>query len=181
MTLVYKRILAFLLGFQRYPSRVRLLPRRLRLDVRAMQILQKLKGVCIQNHQSVCLHSAGSLSHKRVLENVLTIIRIRLQQPPTNHPVISTYRPKWKRARFRLLVLVRWFSPRHRQLDRSQCRACCTRSSVGLVECRCGYVFCIQHRLPHTHTCRIDPRWVQSEKIRRENPKITTDRIHDRC
>jgi hypothetical protein len=185
MTRAYKQILTFLLGFRRHPHRSRPIPRRLWLnDGGTMDKLRSLRGIRIHETQRrVYIVPSGS-DYTVTLDNLLQCVRGRIYQQQVRECVNSpgsTYLAKWKRARSRVIAAVRWFNPRHRQLDRTRCRLCHVRSTIGLVECRCEYVFCTRHRLPHVHGCRIDAHWVQTEKIRRENPRIETDRISDRC
>ncbi|XP_058507992.1 AN1-type zinc finger protein 6-like [Solea solea] len=61
--------------------------------------------------------------------------------------------------------------------EKKRCFTC--RKKVGLTgfDCRCGHIFCSLHRYSDEHNCTFDYRAEGAERIRRENPKVTGEKI----
>jgi len=59
----------------------------------------------------------------------------------------------------------------------NRCQVC--RKKVGLtgVECRCGGLFCHQHRYSDEHDCSFDYRQLGAEEIRKNNPVVVGEKI----
>lgn len=60
---------------------------------------------------------------------------------------------------------------------KNRCFTC--RKKVGLTgfDCRCGNVFCGRHRYSDVHNCTFDYKADAAEKIRKENPVITGEKV----
>jgi len=67
-----------------------------------------------------------------------------------------------------------------RKAKKPRCHAC--RKKVGMLgfECRCGHLFCAVHRHPDTHSCSIDYKAMDRERLRRDNQKVEADRVANR-
>lgn len=59
----------------------------------------------------------------------------------------------------------------------SRCLAC--RKRVGLVgfKCRCGNVFCSQHRYSDQHDCSFDYKAAARDAIAKANPLVKADKV----
>lgn len=60
---------------------------------------------------------------------------------------------------------------------RIRCFAC--RKKVGPMgfPCRCGEVFCEQHRYPENHDCDFDHKATERQKIQDDNPVVISERV----
>jgi hypothetical protein len=63
------------------------------------------------------------------------------------------------------------------QPSRSRCYSC--RKKVGLTgfECRCGFVFCGQHRYADQHSCGFDYRAHDRALLAKANPKVAGQKV----
>lgn len=68
--------------------------------------------------------------------------------------------------------------PKQQEKKKHRCFAC--RKKVGLTgfECRCGHLFCGMHRYSDKHGCPFDYRQEATERLRRENPVVVSQKIH---
>lgn len=91
---------------------------------------------------------------------------------------------KWKgkmRRAMRKLKVVRRFkllvAERPVQTDTKKCWQC--RRKIGLlgIECRCGYLFCGNHRYPDQHDCMFDHRKMHRNNLRRDNQEVRHDKF----
>lgn len=61
---------------------------------------------------------------------------------------------------------------------RSRCTKCCRRLRVtNAFLCRCGLVYCGAHRYSDEHSCTYDYRGAERERIKTENPKVSSKKI----
>lgn len=44
-------------------------------------------------------------------------------------------------------------------------------------ECRCGGLYCSEHRYDKAHDCTFDYKTVEREELRRKNPVVVGDKI----
>jgi predicted nucleic acid binding AN1-type Zn finger protein len=54
------------------------------------------------------------------------------------------------------------------------------KKKLGLLgfKCKCGdNQFCAQHRVPELHNCSFDFKQEQRERLAKQNPVITSDKI----
>lgn len=60
---------------------------------------------------------------------------------------------------------------------KNRCGIC--RKKLGLTgfRCRCGGLFCPQHRYSDKHDCTFDYREMGAAEIRRNNPVVVTEKI----
>lgn len=63
------------------------------------------------------------------------------------------------------------------QKNRKRCFEC--RKKVGLlgIECRCGYVYCGNHRYPDSHRCSFDFKEFDRSKLMKANQKVVADKV----
>ncbi|VDM49791.1 unnamed protein product [Toxocara canis] len=59
----------------------------------------------------------------------------------------------------------------------NRCGVCKKRVGLTGFACRCGGLYCSQHRYNTTHACPVDYKALEREKIRKENPTIISDKI----
>lgn len=52
----------------------------------------------------------------------------------------------------------------------------CKRKIIN-IECKCGKLFCRQHRLPFDHECQFNYKNEHKNKIKIQNPKIINKKI----
>ena len=50
---------------------------------------------------------------------------------------------------------------------------------MGFV-CKCGNLYCNEHRYPDCHNCEHDHKHQLREKLIRENPVIVSDKLQQR-
>lgn len=55
------------------------------------------------------------------------------------------------------------------QTNTNRCWKCNRRIGTAGIECRCGYVFCGEHRYADAHSCPYDYRKFQRKKLEKEN------------
>ncbi|EPS60935.1 induced stolon tip protein [Genlisea aurea] len=67
-----------------------------------------------------------------------------------------------------------------RPLERSVNRCSGCRKKVGLTgfRCRCGELFCAEHRYSDRHDCRYDYRAAARAAIARENPVVKASKLY---
>lgn len=56
------------------------------------------------------------------------------------------------------------------QLNKKKCWECKKKIGITAVECRCGYVYCNQHRYADQHSCTFDFRKAERAELKRRNP-----------
>lgn len=63
------------------------------------------------------------------------------------------------------------------QKNRKKCWVC--RKKVNLLgfDCRCGYVFCAEHRHPDQHECDFDHAQVDIADLEQKNQKVAKDSL----
>lgn len=63
------------------------------------------------------------------------------------------------------------------QTDKTRCFAC--KKKIGLlgVECRCGFVFCSEHRYAERHACTYDYRANERKKLHKTNPVVMPEKM----
>ena len=55
---------------------------------------------------------------------------------------------------------------------------CNQKIRIGqLVECKCSLFFCLKHKYPDEHFCLYDRKKEWIEKIKKENPKMKTEKV----
>ncbi|CAN0877871.1 Zinc finger A20 and AN1 domain-containing stress-associated protein 5, partial [Linum grandiflorum] len=89
--------------------------------------------------------------------------------PPPPPPTIQHRRSPRRRRRLRPL----------RRLQKEVNRCCGCRRKVGLTgfRCRCGELFCSEHRYSDRHDCSYDYKTAGREAIARENPVVKAAKI----
>eukprot|EP00474_Spongospora_subterranea_P001568 CRZ02026.1 hypothetical protein [Spongospora subterranea] len=69
-----------------------------------------------------------------------------------------------------------WFqqgcSPRPIQVDLRKCWACSKKIPLTAVACRCGYIFCSNHRSTLDHDCTFNFRRAHKVRLQQLNPQI---------
>nr|CCA16605.1 conserved hypothetical protein [Albugo laibachii Nc14] len=56
------------------------------------------------------------------------------------------------------------------QRNKIKCWQCKKKIGITAVECRCGYVFCKQHRYQDQHSCTFDFKEADRAELKRRNP-----------
>lgn len=44
-------------------------------------------------------------------------------------------------------------------------------------DCKCGFCFCKNHRLPEDHDCNFDFQKLERDKLAKSNPLITANKL----
>jgi hypothetical protein len=60
---------------------------------------------------------------------------------------------------------------------RNRCHACNRKIGLTGFDCRCGGVFCAEHRYDKAHSCTFDYKTMEREKLRESNPIIVSEKI----
>jgi hypothetical protein len=47
-------------------------------------------------------------------------------------------------------------------------------------ECRCGYVYCGEHRYPESHNCKFDHREHAKKILSKNNKAVVADKLKNR-
>jgi hypothetical protein len=62
--------------------------------------------------------------------------------------------------------------------NRSKCTKCKKKLSLaGTITCKCGNVFCMEHRYSFTHECTYDHTKEQQERLAKENPVVISEKV----
>jgi len=64
-----------------------------------------------------------------------------------------------------------------KQVDTSKCWKCPKKAGLLGYTCKCGYVFCKNHRLPEEHECDFDFVKVEREKLKKANPVVAGSKL----
>lgn len=67
--------------------------------------------------------------------------------------------------------------PTQTQENKERCWTCNKKIGLTGIQCRCTYVFCGKHRYPKEHQCTYDYQKDQKEKLQKENPVVTAEKI----
>ncbi|XP_052185015.1 zinc finger A20 and AN1 domain-containing stress-associated protein 5-like [Diospyros lotus] len=72
-----------------------------------------------------------------------------------------------------------YLSPRPRRMERvvNRCAGCRRRVGLTGFRCRCGELFCSEHRYSDRHDCSFDYKAAGRETIARENPVVRPAKI----
>jgi len=64
------------------------------------------------------------------------------------------------------------------QKHKNRCYSC--RKKIGLTgfTCKCGYIFCSEHRYSDKHDCPYDYKLAGREGIAKANPKVVASKIN---
>lgn len=115
----------------------------------------------------LCMNGCGRV---RVL--FMGMCRECWQDRRKNEPTAG-WKGKWNRARVKLKCLwAFWQADRLKQKNKKRCWSC--RRKVGTlgIACRCGFIFCGEHRYADRHECKFDHKQLQKVKLRSQNPTL---------
>jgi len=59
----------------------------------------------------------------------------------------------------------------------NRCNECKKRVGLTGFQCRCGGLFCSEHRYDSAHNCTFDYKTMEREEIAKNNPKIISEKI----
>lgn len=60
---------------------------------------------------------------------------------------------------------------------KNRCQVCNKRVGLTGFECRCGGLYCGEHRYDTAHNCTFDYKTVGREELRKSNPQVISDKI----
>ena len=61
---------------------------------------------------------------------------------------------------------------------KSRCNQCnCKINITNSIECKCGKLLCMAHRLFNAHNCSIDYKEKDKQILEKNNPKIISEKI----
>lgn len=59
----------------------------------------------------------------------------------------------------------------------NRCQMCKKRVGLTGFTCRCGGLYCGDHRYDQAHNCSFDYKTMEREEIRKNNPVVVSDKI----
>ncbi|EYC13968.1 AN1-like Zinc finger [Ancylostoma duodenale] len=59
----------------------------------------------------------------------------------------------------------------------NRCQVCKKRVGLTGFTCRCGGLYCGDHRYDQAHNCSFDYKTMEREEIRKNNPVVVSDKI----
>ncbi|XP_071036296.1 AN1-type zinc finger protein 5-like [Parasteatoda tepidariorum] len=132
----------------------------------------ELMGLAAKKEQETQKHSNSSK------ETYTPVVLSDNIQTPDPSPMPSTSKQEWNR-------LDNSVDTNNRRKIRSdvarnkkrQCRVCKKKLDLTAITCRCGGLFCAKHRYDREHGCTFDYKSMGAEKIRKENPKVTAEKV----
>ena len=64
---------------------------------------------------------------------------------------------------------------------KQKCKVCKKKLGIVMVfDCKCGGVFCAEHRYAYEHACTWDHKGEQKKKIEQNNPLVVADKVPDK-
>lgn len=63
------------------------------------------------------------------------------------------------------------------QEKKTRCWICNKKVGLAGFECRCGYIFCAQHRYAEQHNCDFDFKTTGRDQLRKQNLKVVADKL----
>lgn len=60
---------------------------------------------------------------------------------------------------------------------KNRCQVCNKRVGLTGFECRCGGLYCGEHRYDTAHNCSFDYKTTGREELRKSNPQVISDKI----
>jgi galactitol-specific phosphotransferase system IIB component len=66
---------------------------------------------------------------------------------------------------------------RPQQKNKSKCWKCPRKVGITGIECRCGYIFCGEHRYASEHDCPYDFKKAHQKKLTKDNIKVTGKKL----
>ncbi len=65
-----------------------------------------------------------------------------------------------------------------KEKPKSRCNQCNTKVNItNSLECKCGKLLCMAHRLFNAHDCSIDYKEKDKKILEKNNPKIVAEKI----
>ncbi len=61
--------------------------------------------------------------------------------------------------------------------DKSRCMHCSKKTGLLGFECKCGFSFCKNHRMPESHNCGFDHMAHEKKILERNNPVIKSEKL----
>ena len=58
-----------------------------------------------------------------------------------------------------------------------KCQVCKKKCDMIHFTCRCEYIFCVKHQLPHNHNCQFDNQVRIQKELKTNNPKIEHNKL----
>jgi len=71
-------------------------------------------------------------------------------------------------------------SPKSAKKKKVRCNVCNKKLGLLGFDCRCGHMFCSNHRHPDTHVCPVDYKQIGRDRLRRENEVVAADKLENR-
>lgn len=60
---------------------------------------------------------------------------------------------------------------------KNRCEKCKKRVGLTGFPCRCGGLYCSEHRYDTTHDCQFDYKTIEREELRKNNPVVVSEKI----
>lgn len=58
-----------------------------------------------------------------------------------------------------------------------RCFSCREKLGMFGISCKCGHVYCSQHRMPEDHSCTYDFKSQQKQILEKQNPKVAGSKL----
>lgn len=94
-----------------------------------------------------------------------------------------TWKQRFRRAIVKLRAVHRFnLGKRPAQKHKNRCFVDSCKRKLGIlgIECRCGYIFCPEHRYPNKHGCTFDLKKLHQQKLTKDMPKFEDFKMEDK-
>ena len=61
--------------------------------------------------------------------------------------------------------------------NKSRCWQCKRKVGILGIECKCGFIFCGNHRYAEAHSCSFDHKGTHKKKLRKENKAVVASKF----
>ena len=66
----------------------------------------------------------------------------------------------------------------NKEKPKSRCNECNSKVNItNSIECKCGKLLCMKHRLFNAHNCSIDYKEKDKKILEKNNPKVVAEKI----
>ncbi|CAJ0584324.1 unnamed protein product, partial [Mesorhabditis spiculigera] len=60
---------------------------------------------------------------------------------------------------------------------KNRCQECKKRVGLTGFSCRCGGMYCAEHRYDNAHDCKFDYKTMEREQLRKDHPAVVSEKI----
>jgi hypothetical protein len=133
---------------------------------------KKFMGVADDNKPKKCPNDCGFFGSER-FGGICSVCH---EKKMKNQP--KAYKKKLHMAMVKLSAVHRFkMADRLKQKHKNRCWTCSRKIGITGIECRCGYIFCGQHRYAYMHDCTFDHKGLHKNKLRKDNKQIVKSKF----